>query len=270
MIYIREDFQMRLNQQEDYFDQLMAMEGATYRKLENRQTLRFELGGNSYFIKQHFGVGWREIFKNLFQLRWPIVSAKNEWKAIQWLVKLHIPSMQLVAYGKRGWNPATVRSFMVTEALLDVVTLEDLGQQWQAHKPSFQFKQALIREVAEISKRIHQYGMNHRDFYICHFLIKKNKIENLMGEGLHLILMDLHRAQIRRSVPKRWRIKDIAGLYFSSMDVGLTRRDVFRFLKYYFNRPLRDIIQCEKQFLAQVNDRALKLYFKTFKRLPGK
>ena len=36
----------------------------------------------SNFIKLHYGVGWREIFKNLLLGRWPVLGAKNEWRAL--------------------------------------------------------------------------------------------------------------------------------------------------------------------------------------------
>ncbi|USE76561.1 lipopolysaccharide core heptose(I) kinase RfaP, partial [Escherichia coli] len=31
-----------------------------------------------------------------------------------------------------------------------------------------------------------------------------------------------------------WRDKDLIGLYFSSMNIGLTQRDIWRFMKVYF------------------------------------
>lgn len=253
---------------QDEFKQIMQIQGKIYRALENRRTLQFVHNGKSYFIKQHFGIGWKEIFKNLFQFRLPIISAKNEWQAILKLNSLNIPTLSLVAYGERGFNPACKQSFMVTEALENVVSLEELCKNWGTEKPSFKFKQALICEVATIAKIMHQHGMNHRDFYICHFLIKKDQIENLYGDELHLILIDLHRAQIREKVPLRWQIKDIAGLYFSSMDAGLTRRDIFRFLSIYFEMSWAEVLKQKEGFLNKVVNRALKLYQKTFERLP--
>ena len=43
-------------------------------------------------------------------------------------------------------------------------------------------------------------------------------------EKMRLYLIDLHRMQLRRKTPSRWIVKDIAGLYYSSMDIGLTKR----------------------------------------------
>src|SRR5690606_4611652 len=72
-------------------------------------------------------------------------------------------------------------------------------------------------------------------------------------------LIDLHRAQVRPSVPRRWRDKDLAGLYFSALDIGLTRRDRLRFLKHYFQRPLRRILAEEAALLTILEGKAARL-----------
>ena len=48
----------------------------------------------------------------------------------------------------------------------------------------------------------------------------------------------------------RWRNKDLAALYFSALDIGLTRRDKLRFLRSYFQQPLRQTLQEEGRLLA--------------------
>jgi len=60
--------------------------------------------------------------------------------------------------------------------------------------------------------------------------------------------------------PLRWRNKDLAALYFSALDIGLTRRDKLRFLKGYFQQPLRQILREEASLLAWLEGKANKLY----------
>ena len=81
-----------------------------------------------------------------------------------------------------------------------------------------------------------------------------------VAENFKLSLIDLHRAQIRASTPRRWRDKDLAALYFSALDIGLTRRDVFRFLIYYFDRPLRGILQDEQALFTRLAGEAERLH----------
>ena len=98
----------------DVFASIMALQGEVFRDVSGRRTLRFQLLGKSYFAKLHYGVGWREIFKNLVTLRLPIISAATEWNAIHRLNEIGIPTTPAVAYGCQGSNPATLRSFVIT------------------------------------------------------------------------------------------------------------------------------------------------------------
>ena len=112
--------------------------------------------------------------------------------------------------------------------------------------------------VARMAGTMHRAGVNHRDFYICHFLLHTDR--PVTADDLHLSLIDLHRAQVRSAVPLRWRNKDLAALYFSALDIGLTRRDKLRFLRTYFQRPLRDVLREEASLLAWLERKAAKLY----------
>ena len=178
-------------------------------------------------------------------------SAKNEWKAIQTLHTLNISTQKIMGYGSRGCNPAQIQSFLITEELPENSSLETLCASWPAHPPALALKRKLIRDVAHIARTLHTHGINHRDFYLCHFLLAKDGA---------LYLIDLHRAQIRSCVPERWVIKDLAGLYFSSKDIGLTSRDLLRFIKEYRNKPLRELLNKESAFWQKVKQRGDKLY----------
>lgn len=105
---------------------------------------------------------------------------------------------------------------------------------------------------------MHRAGVNHRDFYICHFLLHTDRPVTV--NDFRLSLIDLHRAQTRSETPLRWRNKDLAGLYFSALDIGLTRRDRLRFLRNYFQRPLREIMRDEATLLALLERKADRLY----------
>lgn len=226
------------------------LDGEVFREVKTRRTFRFELNGCGYFAKIHKGVGWREILKNLFQMKMPVLGASNEYHAIRLLEKLGVSTMTPAAYASRGTNPAGIESFLITEELTEVISLEDYCRDWENSPPSFHEKNALIRELARTAAAMHDNGLNHRDCYICHFLLKKST-----GK-LHVI--DLHRAQIRKRIPYRYRVKDTAGLYFSAMDCGLTRRDLLRFIAVYGRRT--------PEFWRDVSTTAEKLYRKVHGR----
>ena len=108
-----------------------------------------------------------------------------------------------------------------------------------------------------MTRVMHQNGINHRDFYICHFLLDHTKLD-----AMQLYLIDLHRAKCRKKTGKRWLIKDLAGLYFSSLDIGLTQRDLLRFMREYRQMTLSLLFNKELKFWLKVKYRGDKLYRK--------
>lgn len=248
------------------FDQAMAITGRSFRAIATRNTLRFEIAGRGYFIKQHFGVGWGEIVKNWLALRAPIVDASHEWQAIEHLNAAGLSTATLVAYGRQGANPATRRSFVATEEVRDFITLEDECATWPEHKPAPAYKRAVLAAIADTARVMHAAGTFHRDFYICHLYL------NLADRGTttppRLTIMDLHRALIRPWRPGRWRVKDVGSLYFSALDAGLTRRDVLRAMARYSGKPLRATLTEDAGFWRAVQRRAGTLYHKAWRREP--
>ena len=246
----------------DAFVAVEALQGQVYRELEGRRTLRTEVAGRGYFVKIHRGIGWGEIAKNLLSAKLPVLGARQEWQAIERLTTAGVATMTAVAFGARGSNPAAQHSFIVTEELAPTTDLEQLSQNWANEPPEPRLKWALIAEVASMLGRMHCAGVNHRDCYICHFLLHTDK--PVSAEDLRLSVIDLHRAQVRRATPLRWRNKDLAALYFSALNIGLTRRDRLRFLRGYFAalkgpQPLRQILGEEAQLLAWLERKAQRL-----------
>lgn len=255
----------------DPFGALMSMPGEVYRQTGGRQTLRVSIAGQDYFLKRHHGVGWREIFKNLLQLRLPVLGAGTEVRAIRRLEALGVPTMHCAGWGERGRNPARRESFVLTRALTGTVSLEDFCAGWGPRRrwttQQISLKRQLLRQLATTARALHENGVNHRDFYLCHFLLSQDSPGLARpGQALHLHLIDLHRTQLRARTPRRWRVKDIAGLYFSALDAGLTRRDCYRFMCLYCPDPLRE--QMQSPFWPQVSRQAIFLYRKAHRRLP--
>jgi heptose I phosphotransferase len=243
-------------------DDIMTIQGEVFRAVKNRQTIRFTCGNDTYFIKKHFAIGWWEILKNLSQFRMPIISARNEYRALKKLASLGINTPKIIGYGEQGYNPATKKSFIITAELTNCVGMRDIAKQWAKHQPDFYQKKNIIEEIARITRIMHNNGINHRDLYLAHFLLAKNQNLTKKNSKPILYLFDPHRAQIRNKIPKRWLIKDLASLYFSSMEANLTRKDILRFLQIYFKRPWQEVIKQQQNLLQKIRQQAIRLYRK--------
>lgn len=234
------------------FSTIMTMQGRVFRSVKSRKTLQIELSGNRYFIKQHFGVGWAEIFKNLIVFRKPIIGAKTEKEAIQALGQIGIATTPLVGFGEQGLNPANKQSFLITRDLGNIVSLEDFCRDWKEHPPNNKLRQQIVIAVATLAKKLHQAGLIHRDFYLCHLCLDGDLLKK--GE-INLYLIDLHRMLMNQSVAGKGTMKDIAALYFSAMDIGFSPEDIELFKQNYCqDLPVK--------FWTDVQRRADKLYVK--------
>ena len=262
MMYLEPELSTAFNHGDDLFQVIFNLQGEVYKELDGRRTLRFCCADKHYFLKAHSGVGWREIVKNLVQLRLPVIGAKNEWQAIPRLRQLGIATAPLVGYGQRGLNPARRQSFVITAALENMVTLESFCLNSYGTNDRTQallIKRWLLSRVAWIARTLHRNGLNHRDFYLCHFLLNPTvKPDNLAAT--ELFLMDLHRVQIRPKIPRRWQVKDLGSLYFSAMDIDLSKRDLLRFIRSYSGGSLRTILTEQDSLWRAVDARAQRMY----------
>ena len=266
MIYIAQQY-TELFKGFDSVDDFLNIDMQTVRDFKNRKTGRFEINGQGFYIKKHFECGLPAILDELFHLRKPHIGAGHERSVLDRLEQLNISSMKVAAFGQDGKNLVSQRSFLVTQELTQTQSLEDICRDWPSCPPEARFKIELIKHVAAIAKKMHDNGINHRDFYICHFLIDIANGQQCVPPRLYLI--DLHRAQQREQVPMRWRVKDIGALYFSAMDIGLTRTDMLRFVKEYTAVHLKQTLKNDRAFWMRVAKRAERMYRRDFGRRPN-
>lgn len=262
-LYLRDDL-ARAWSGRDPFAAAETLTGQVYRAVARRRTLCFTLAGRSYFAKVHRGVGLIELMKNWLVLRRPVVDAANEYHASIHLAGRGLVVPNVAGFGRAGANPATRRSFLVTDALEARESLEDLTARWRVTPPPLAVKRRAIEAVADVARRMHDAGVNHRDFYLCHLLAD---VSALRQGRVELAIIDLHRAQLRPQTPERWRMRDLAALDFSSRDFPLTRGDYLRFVRRYTRMPLRDALRKQRTLWSRVRRRADRLYRKGRRQL---
>ena len=247
------------------FEFVRGLEGEVFRAQKNRRMIRACIGERMCFVKTHAPAAWREIVKNASRGRWPVLTAEPEYSAIRRCTELGIPTVKAVGFGVRGRFPAELESFIITEELAGFIHLDELPAQLAAVEPRQRTRihRGLIAEVAGIARLLHANGLNHRDFYLNHFMLPtppQRDWGTWNDEPLNVHLIDLHRMQMRETTPRKWVIKDISGLLFSAFDARLTTRDWLRFLSEYWQRPWRDGWGASRLWRWQVMRRAVSLY----------
>src|SRR5262249_29803398 len=146
----------------------------------------------------------------------PIVDARTEARALARCAALGIPAPALAAWGVAGANPATRRSFVVSEELAGAERLSAWLR--TRPRPALALRRRLAERLGRLVAGLHAAPLAHQDLYLDHVFLR----ENASGE-LELSLLDLHRALPRSPRRLRWRVKDLAALYGSARALGATR-----------------------------------------------
>jgi len=261
-LYLRDDLKSAWRGR-DPFEVVWSLRGETFRAVASRRTIRFREGDAAYFAKIHDGVGWGEIVKNLTSGKAPVTGSRHEYAACRHLAAEGIPAPRVAAFGRRGLSPARERSFVVCDALEGYASLEDITDAWRAAPPRPAVRRALVLALADLTRALHAAGVNHRDYYLCHVLADTEALER--GAAM-LAVIDLHRAQVRPRTPRRWILRDLAALLFSTLHLGLSRKDRLRFLARYTGLPLRDALAKDPALWRRVERRAGRLLEKAVRR----
>jgi heptose I phosphotransferase len=238
---------------DDLLGWAMSVPGEVVRQVPGRSTRRISLNGKTYFLKLHQGVGWGEIIKNWLSFKQPVLGARNEFRACRYLQQRDIAAPRVAAFAESVGPPWARLSFIVTRSLGDMEDLETVSLRWQQTPPGGQELRTLTMQVARIARQLHEAGVVHRDFYICHLLRQRQFPQ------APLAVLDLHRALLFEQVPVRWRLRDLAALLFSTLDLPLGKRAWLRFVRVYTGQPLRVTFEQQPEFWHAVVLRAQKL-----------
>ena len=221
----------------DYFSVMAYPWGQIYKRNEFRSVVRVKPGnisGPGFFLKRHFKTAVKDFLERLLKLKRPRSAGRKEWEAAQRFRELGIPTFTPVAWGERSFFLFPRDSFFISLEVSGAEQLEDYLVKMftpPLDKPRLHMKKELIQRVAELARTMHNAGLNHRDFYLGHILIKEG---NQGPPSLYVI--DLQRVESHKKVGKRLRVKDLAALNFTASSQAVSSSDRLRFYKHYWDR----------------------------------
>jgi len=185
---------------------------------------------NGVYLKKHHVRTWRSRITALLGLGPGETPGRVEARNVGSLSADGIEVMRLVAYGEKLHLNGLIESFVLTEELQGYTQLDTfLVDRFKPCDPQKTTKRDpdlnhLICKVADVAKRFHEAGYNHRDLYCCHFFIKEPR----PGQ-FEIRMIDLQRVQNRRCFRRRWLVKDLAQLAWSARSdrIKCTHRMMF-------------------------------------------
>lgn len=159
-----------------------------------------------------------------------------EWRNLLALRNAGIPTADPVAVGERVISDGSRESLVMTLCLDGYLPADQYIAARFAPPLSPERrreKTALIQVIAALTARMHARGFNHRDFYLCHLFVRSGA-----GAAPEVRLIDLQRLGYDLFWPRRWRVKDLAQLHYSSLDLPISERDRLRFFARYRCRTM--------------------------------
>ena len=240
-----------LTESSDPIASLEALALETLRETPQRRTFRFEVDGRSFFAKVHRGWEWKGAISELLRGHKPAPSACDEATVLERLEQLGVPAPKVAAASDLGGRVIGRRCYVITEDVGTQTTLDELWceERWSQLDPSV--RNSLVEQAGRIVGTLHAAGMNHRDLYLVHLHVA------LDADPPRVILLDLHRAQERRQVPRRWLVKDLAGLLATASVIRRpSRATLARFVRAYAAGDLRGTLEAHASLWSAVRARA--------------
>ncbi len=155
-------------------------------------------------------------------------------------------------YGEQWGVFFEKRSFIITEKIPNAESLErqlpDFFKGPTTDK-KLKLRRSFITQFAVFIRRFHDTGYRHRDLYFSHIFYSNES---------DFYLIDLARAFKPIVFSRRFRIKDIAQLYYSAPAQYFTRTDRLRFYLNYTGIKSR-LTRKDKAFIRRVINKARRM-----------
>ena len=210
-----------------------------------RTRIQFEAGSPpvTLFLKRYDNPPVLTQLKNWLCHRVRISFGDCDCLAAENLEAKGINTPKTIAKGRQWSRLFEKRSFSITKKIPGHSLEEKLPDYFENRK----LKNNFIDQLAQFIKKFHQSGYRHRDLYLCH----------IFHDDSDFYLIDLARAFKPIVFSKRYRVKDIAQLYYSAPGRYFSKADRLRFyLAYAGCDKLR---WKDKLFISAVKAKANKM-----------
>jgi hypothetical protein len=193
---------------------------------------------------------WLQI-KNWFSHKKRAATADFDRFPCEQLKKAGINTPEVIAHGFQWGGLFEKRSFIVTEKLQNAWPLEKkLPDFFYNSSPTENVKQKkdFINALADFAAKFHKTGYCHRDFYLAHIFTDDQQ---------NFYLIDLQRTFKPLFFKWRFKLKDLAQLYYSSPGQIISRADRFRFYIRYTGRKKMTLL--DKLFIKALKAKVWRM-----------
>jgi len=207
--------------------------GLTWRQRIKVDLTRDDAPPITIFLKRYDRPPWPVQLRRLLLRRADHSTAWWEWQQLRRLRRAGIPTPTPVAFAEKMSRWLEKRSFIALAAAPGESLERWVPQNMLRHAPTLSFarRRNLVQQLAVLVRSLHQAGFRHRDLYLSHVFVDFDRTPQPC-----LTLIDLQRVFRPRWRRRRWLIKDLAALHYSSPARAIHATDRLRFLLTYLDR----------------------------------
>ena len=220
-------------------------------KYRSRTKFEIEQSGATFFMKRYDMPSIPAQIKNWVVHRGRKTFCECDLEPTKELAKVGLRTPKTVCYGQWMGMCFEKRSFIITEKIPDAESLEQKLPDYFDSAPTVEnlaLRRDFISQLATVIKKFHKTGYRHRDLYLCHIFYT--------GSG-EFYLIDLARAFKPLFFGGRFRVKDLAQLYYSAPGKKFSRTDRLRFYLSYLGR--NKLTTKDKTFISKVKRKAKRI-----------
>ena len=227
--FIRNDFidcfkRLGLQTIDDIFSFKLGKNLAKQNLASFRERIVFETDNpkTTLFLKRYQNIPKSIQIKNWLSRHKKISLMGCDLAPAETLQEYGINTPKTIAYGRQWAGFFEKRSFIITEKIPDSLSLEE-----KLPDCFFSRRKDFIVNLAAFVRKFHRTGCRHRDLYLCHIF------SNSQGQ---FTLIDLNRVFKPFAFSEKYRIKDLAQLYYSAPGNIITKTDRLRFVLAYLQK----------------------------------
>ena len=180
-----------------------------------------------------------------------ISCAVADFEPVNELATAGINTPKTICYGEQWGAFFEKRSFIITERIPNAESLErKLPDCFNAPATAenLKLRRNFIAQLAAFVKKFHETKYRHRDLYFSHIFY---------GDSGNFYLIDLARTFKPNLFAERFRIKDIAQVYYSAPGRYFSNTDRLRF--YFAYRDRGKLTGKDKVFIRKVVNKARRM-----------
>ena len=225
----------------DWPDRIMHAKATDdFHEKQGRSTGRFVFEANGtqlvVYLKRHYRLPLKDGIAAMLWPRGDWSPGMQERRNLEWARSQGLPVPTIVAAGEYVGSWGKLQSFLAIEELTNMLPLHEAIPLAARRLDPISFrrwKAGLTREIARLSRCLHDRSAFHKDLYLCHFFIARADVANAPDWHGRVFMIDFHRFARHHLAKTFWLSKDLGQLLYSSEIDGIDARDRLRFWRAY-------------------------------------